>query len=230
MKYRCIIFDADDTLVDYREDAVRAFRAALRTVGAEREKTLAVCLEFDYGNWERVGLSDVHLSHIQERYHELYRAHVDAIFSHADEVCGLGGRAKEAADAFLDAFSRPGTPVEGAEETVRALAPKYRVFAATNGLASLQHSRLSRFPLEGVFVSEELGAIKPSAEFFSRMLARIGESPASCLMVGDSLASDIRGAHAAGMGCVFFDRAGTPLPAGENFPVISDLRDLLRML
>lgn len=226
--YRFILFDADDTLVDYAADSRRAFCAALRAVGREDDaQLLREWTQFDYGNWERVGLSDVHLPAVQSGFHEMYRTHVRDIFAHAAPLSG--GRAEEAERAFLSEFAREGTPIAGAKETVRALCERgYGVYAATNGLASLQKTRLGAFRLGGVFVSEELGAIKPSEDFFRAVLFRLGAEARECVMVGDSLSSDIAGARAVGMDCVWFDRRGGTCPAGVRR--MRDLRELLTWL
>lgn len=221
---KTILFDADDTLVDYKADAVRAFHAALQAVGRDTEEAFSACLRFDYGNWDKVGLSDVHLSHIQDNYHTLYRGHVTAIFDHVDQTVGLGGRAREAEARFLAEFAKPGTAVDGALETVQFLRTRYRVYAATNGLASLQRTRLSAFGLDGIFVSEELGSIKPSKAFFEKALSVLDMPPSECLMVGDSVSSDIAGALAAGIPCILFNRRRGPCPDGVR--QIFDLREL----
>lgn len=227
MKYEAVIFDADDTLVDYAADACRAFHVALAAVGRDEPDVYDACVRFDYGNWETVGLGDVHLPHVQANYHTMYRAHVRDIFRYADEVCGLGGRAKEAEGAFLTAFFDCGQPIEGAKDAVRALKGVCRVYAATNGL-SAQRNRLREFPLDGVFISEELGAIKPTPAFFSAMLHAIGLPPHRCLMVGDSLASDVIGAQNAGMGCVFFAKDGQKAPDGvQSVTSLSEIFSLV---
>ena len=229
-KYRYIIFDADDTLVDYEKDSLRAFRAALRAIGREDdEKLLKICIDFDYGNWDKVGLSDVHLPTVQAAFHDLYRGHVRDIFAYADKMCGLGGKAAEAERIFLQEFSMPGIEVEGAREVVCELVARgYRVYAATNGLSSLQRSRLKEFPINGIFISEEIGAIKPTYAFFKHVLDCLKARPSECLMVGDSLASDIEGARRAGIDCVGLSRRNAPCPPGVR--EIKRLKALLDIL
>lgn len=227
--YRCILFDADDTLVDYAKDSERAFRAALCAVGREGdEEALDVLVRFDFGNWDLVGLCDVHLPHVRDNFHELYRNHVHDIFVHADMVCGFNGKANEAERAFMKEFSMPGQPMEGAEEVVGALKGEYRLYAATNGLSELQKTRLSAFGLDGIFVSEELGAVKPSPDYFSRIFEALGESAENCLFVGDSLSADIAGAQACGMDSVWLNRRGAVCPSGVR--EIRSLKELLNLL
>lgn len=228
-KYKHIIFDADDTLVDYALDSDRAFRAALVAVGHENdEELLRAWIDFDFGNWDKIGLSDVHLPEVQNSFHELYRRHVRDIFGHGVKIGAYAEYPDEAERIFYEEFAMPGIELGNARAVVAALKEKYRVYAATNGLTSLQHGRLQAFPLDGLFVSEELGTIKPSREFFMRMLEALGAKPDECLMVGDSLSSDIAGARAAGIDCIWLNRHGRPCP--DDVQEIKSLDELLEIL
>lgn len=229
--YKYIFFDADDTLIDFDKDSQRAFLAAMKVFGTDDDAVLRTCIEFDYGNWDRIGLCDVHLPHIQAAFHTLYREHVRAIFEHAQAVHKLEGSVAEAEKVFLDVFSLPGYELDGAKKTVAALKEKYRVYAATNGLTDLQRGRLRKFPLDGIFVSEEAGTIKPDPAFFLYALEKLGATPQECLMVGDSLSSDMAGAQAAGIDCIWFNRRGKSRPEGISpLAEIKTLQELLEIL
>ena len=92
----------------------------------------------------------------------------------------------------------------GAEEAVERLSKKYKLYLASNGTASVQKGRMTSANLyrffEEVFVSQEIGANKPSIEYFERCFARIPNFDKSkAIMVGDSLTSDILGGQNAGI-------------------------------
>ena len=97
----------------------------------------------------------------------------------------------------------------GAEETVKQkLYGKYKLYLASNGTAVVQKGRMTSADLypyfEESFVSQELGHNKPSKAYFDAAFARIpGFDPAECLMVGDSLTSDILGGKNAGLRTVW---------------------------
>lgn len=97
----------------------------------------------------------------------------------------------------------------GAEETVKQkLYGKYKLYLASNGTAVVQQGRMTSADLypyfEECFVSQELGHNKPSKAYFDAAFARIpGFDPAECLMVGDSLTSDIQGGKNAGVRTVW---------------------------
>ena len=92
----------------------------------------------------------------------------------------------------------------GAEEAVERLSKKYKLYLASNGTASVQKGRMTSANLyrffEKVFVSQEIGANKPSTEYFERCFAQIpGFDKAKAIIVGDSLTSDILGGQNAGI-------------------------------
>lgn len=216
--YKYLIFDADHTLIDFDADVERAFHKALAAIGRDEPAVLRTCVDFDNGNWDRIGLSDVHSPEVQARFHELYRAHVRAIFEHAGAVHGFLSQARQTEETFNREFCAPAHFIEGARETVEKLSKKYRICVATNGLTDMQYGRLEPFApyLYRVFVSEELGAIKPSGEYFDYLLKALGAKAQECLMIGDSLSSDMAGASAAGMDRVWFNRSRSALPRGVS--------------
>lgn len=230
-QYRNIIFDADHTLIDFDADERRAFLAAFREAGvcagAEEVET---CWAYSAKNWNDLGLNDVHLPAVQAGYHGMYLDHVRSLFDFVEQKIGLNGRRAAAQEAFMRELSAPSSPVEGAEETVRVLAGQYRVYVATNGLSAMQRSRLSAFLpfLSGLYISEEMGAIKPTRAFFDKMLRAIGGDVFECLMVGDSLSSDAAGAAAAGMDCVWFNRRGAARPG--HIPLAGEIALLTELI
>jgi len=81
----------------------------------------------------------------------------------------------------------------------------------------------------GAFISEEAGASKPSRAYFDYVRAQLPELTAeNCLVIGDSLSSDIKGANNAGLPCCWFNPRGLPMREGLHAEYeITDLRQLL---
>lgn len=234
MAYEYLIFDADHTIIDFDADERRAFYAAFAAAGIRATADMVeACWAFSAQNWGELGLNDVHLPALRDRYHALYHTHVRAILSYMDTMYGLGPKKNAAEQAFSAALGLPAHLVDGALETLTALGKQYSLCIATNGIAAIQAGRLSALaPLFAhVFVSEPMGVIKPDVRFFAHMLDALGVTADRCLMIGDSLASDVAGANAVGMDAVWFNRRGRPLPDGVRVKaVIGDLRALLPML
>ncbi len=68
------------------------------------------------------------------------------------------------------------------------------------------HFALDKY-MDAAVSSLETGAVKPAPRMFSTLFALLGESPGDCLMVGDSLEDDVRGAEACGCPAILLDRA-----------------------
>ena len=127
----------------------------------------------------------------------------------------------------------------GAEEAVERLSKKYKLYLASNGTASVQKGRMTSANLyrffEKVFVSQELGANKPSEEFFSRAFAQIPDfDPKKAMMVGDSLTSDILGGIRAGIRTCWVNpghaAARADIPADYEIESLAQLEALLETL
>ena len=105
----------------------------------------------------------------------------------------------------------------GAEEAVHRLSRKYRLFLASNGTASVQEGRMTSANLypyfEKVYVSQQIGASKPSRAYFDRCFAQIPDFvPQKAIIVGDSLTSDILGGIQAGIATCWVNPKHKPCP------------------
>jgi putative hydrolase of the HAD superfamily len=102
----------------------------------------------------------------------------------------------------------------------------------TNGASCLQREKLAASGLgprfDAVVVSGDLGVRKPDPSVFRHALSLLGADDA--VMIGDSLTSDIEGAHAAGLDAIWvnrFDQAG-PCPDGvREIAGLAELRAAL---
>ncbi len=188
-----LFLDIDDTILDFVATERKSISRLLEALGVTPTQEIihryhVINLE----HWKRLERGEITREQISNRF--------DVLFTE------LGMQVPTArCETMYRRFLSEGTDaIPGALETVDALRQKYRLFAASNGTASVQAGRLSRTGLdacfEKVFISEEVGANKPSPVFFSRAFARIpGFDPARAMMVGDSLTSDILGGINAGI-------------------------------
>src|SRR5262245_58852531 len=82
-----------------------------------------------------------------------------------------------------------------------------------------------------VVSSEDVGRYKPDKAMFAHALDALGLAADEVLHVGDSITTDVHGAHAAGIRAVWVNRRGEKTPA--NAPIaheIADLRELLPII
>lgn len=115
------------------------------------------------------------------------------------------------------------------------LGESHSMALLTNGAACLQREKLAASGLgdyfDAVVVSADVGVAKPGAAAFEHALAQLGASSGRAVMVGDSLAKDIEGAHAVGLRGVWVNRDGRPAPDGRpGHPTITTLSELSSVL
>ena len=81
-------------------------------------------------------------------------------------------------------------------------------YAAVAQERKLKNSGLDQL-LDGVFISEKVGAEKPNKAFFEAVFREIGTvAPGEAMIVGDSLTGDIRGGKNAGILTCWYNPQG----------------------
>ena len=237
-RYTHLIFDADHTLLNYIADEGKAFCALYKKLGMPiTDELLALSRISSESAWTEAGLYNVTDPEIQKAYHALYRTHTEEIFTRifAKFPCKTA-TAKQAGLRFLEELKIVGQPLGNALDVIKKLSKKtggeYAVYIATNGLAEIQRKRLEEFIpyVHGVYVSEDLDSVKPLHTFFERMLTDVGAKAESCLMIGDSLVSDIAGAKSVGIDTCWFNPKGQEDVLGVADMQVSELAQLLKAL
>ena len=225
MPYDLVLLDADGTLFDFDAASEAAFRAACADTG------LASAVESVDGFFARYR----EINHAI--WTELERGEIDKETLKAERFRRLFEAVSVAADpasfsaSFLSFLSEGSQLIPGAEVFVRTLAAAgVRLAIVTNGISSVQRGRFARSPfvplIPDLLISEELGAEKPAAAFFSEAFRRLGRpesEKAGVVVVGDSWSADVAGAIGFGLDAVWFNPAGKPLPlpGGAKPPAVA---------
>ncbi len=101
-------------------------------------------------------------------------------------------------------------PYEETIGTLQRLQKKYRLVLVSNTDCFSINSVLDKYSLhqyfETVFLSYEIGKIKTDKDFFPFVLEKLGVKAEDCMMVGDSIQSDIIPAQHVGIKAVLLDR------------------------
>lgn len=199
-----VLLDLDDTILDFGIAEHEALKKALGAQGVDNsEKVLKRYSEINKLHWEML-----------ERG-EITRAQVLlGRFQMLLEELGLQDEQAELAALLRDTYEKNLSCghwfIPGAEELLEALKGKYRLFLCSNGTARVQKGRLESSGItpyfEKIFVSEIIGHNKPSKEYFDGCFAQISDLNLSrCIIVGDSLSSDILGGINAGIRTCWFN-------------------------
>lgn len=224
-----LFLDLDDTILDFHK--------------AERLAIAKTLNAFDLEPTEEIltRYHDINLLHWQmlERG-ELTRPQVlTGRFRMLFEELGRQVDAQAVAQVYERNLSIGHYFLPGALEAVQTLQQDYRLFLASNGTATVQHSRLTSAGLypyfEKVFVSQELGYNKPAKAFFDACAAQIpGFAPEKAMMVGDSLSSDILGGINAGLPTCWVNPHHKPHPENitpdYQIEALSQLPELLKKI
>ncbi|KAA1419541.1 HAD family hydrolase [Nocardioides humilatus] len=201
-----VLFDLDDTLFDHRGAADRGVRSWLGHLGLDGMLEDHVERWFALEAFHHERFQRREISHVEQR-----RARIRAFLpgwdladdTLADDTfAGYLACYRAAWSAFTDA----------AAALEQALGAGLRVGILTNGDQAIQETKVQRTGLASfgvpVFASSSLPAAKPDPRAFHEVCARLGVAPQDCVMVGDSLRHDVRGASGAGLTAVLVDRAG----------------------
>ena len=223
MRYKAILFDNDDTLMDFQTGNRNALNRLMDELG--------YCDPDRYEQYEAVNRecwAELEQGRLKQDRLRLER------FTRFFDRYPVPGDAALAAERFVALLGEQSILLPHALEVVRAISEKLPVAIVTNGMTTIQKSRFARSPLTAyvadVVISEEVGASKPRPELFWLALQRLGTAPRDALMIGDGVGSDIRGANAAGIDACWYNPHGAALPEGVHAEyVISDIRQCVEI-
>lgn len=121
-------------------------------------------------------------------------------------------------------------------QIVQSLRGRIKQYVVSNGTVTAQSKKLRLSGLgaqmDGIFLSEQLGAEKPNAAFFDRVFDAIGPiDKKQVMIVGDSLTSDIRGGANAGIVTCWYNPERAAAPGDLRIDhEISDLHEIFALL
>jgi YjjG family noncanonical pyrimidine nucleotidase len=122
----------------------------------------------------------------------------------------------------------------GGKEAVTALKGRYLQYAITNGTALAQERKLQKSELDqlldGVFISEKVGYEKPDPRFFDAVFAAIPCQREECVIIGDSLTSDMQGGINANIPHWWYNPTGLPAdrPVDRTITHLTEVTEWLK--
>ncbi len=207
--YSCLLFDLDGTLLDFNAAEQEAILGTLEKFGLPaNEETAARFSAINAALWQKLEKGALKKDKL-----------VTLRFSQLLEALGRQGDAVRLNNEYLTRLSLAAPIFPGADELLAELAEFATIAAVTNGVWKTQMSRLEKSGLlpyfDEIFVSEKLGAIKPSPKVFDIALRRLGvQNKSRVLVVGDSLSADIKGGQAAKLDTCWMNFDGVENTAG----------------
>lgn len=224
MDVKVLFLDIDNTLLDFHAAAEESMAHCFQLFGLQYCPEMFPVFQTENDKiWRRIEKGELTIADLRN---VRWQAILGKLGLEAD------GAAME--DEFKKGLHTSAVPVEGAEEILPYLHGKYRLCAASNGPYEQQIHRLQKAHLlsyfEHCFVSEKMGAEKPSRQFFQRCFDVLpGIHPEETMIIGDSLSADIAGGLEMGMKTCWYDKEKTGKTVSADF-VIQDLNELRTIL
>ena len=232
MSYKYIIFDVDDTLLDYGSAFHTAEKAIADYLKVEySEEYIMLSEKLGWKAWKEAGLNDTDSEDVQKNYHTYYyqylRQHYRALIEAYDAKISV----EELVELYIKSVASSKVFMEeGTLEVYKGLAKNYRLVLATNGIDRIQRERIRDFQpyTYKTYISENTNTIKPAEEFFRYIIDDLECDPKECLMVGDSMSNDIMGALDAGMDVCYYNIRGKEI--SEEIQVDYEIRCMGELL
>lgn len=201
MKYEVIIFDADETLFDFKKSERYAFKNAMVEFNIKYDENYHLKIYHDINTAIWKEFEDGLITQ-QKLKVERFKRLSDKLNANFNEV--------EFAKSYMNHLSNASFLYDNSMELVESLCKNYKLAIVTNGLKDVQNKRIRKSIiaeyLEDIVISEEVQVSKPNPKIFDLSLNNMNHTDKSkVLIVGDSLTSDIKGGINSGIDTCWFN-------------------------
>lgn len=228
---KAVFIDIDNTLLSFSEYVKHTMQTGFEHFGLKRYEPYMYDIFTEENNklWRRIEQGTLVFSELEKMRWNIIFAKLGIEFD---------GTVFE--KYFRGALYDSAIPMPYSDEMLRYLSDKYTLCAASNGPYEQQVHRLEvvgmkRF-FDYIFISEKLGASKPSEEFFRCAFAELNGGreeaimPTDTIIIGDSLTSDIEGGRNYGMKTCFYNVSGVESDIIKADYVIDELNEVKGIL
>ena len=205
MNYDWILFDADNTLLDFTGASKMAFAQAVATLEIPSHPELFnTYKKVNHIVWTELENGEIDAIALRKRRFELFLKEIDI---QRDPVLFN--------QLYLGNLVEYTELLDGAKELLDHLHGKTKLGLITNGLKEVQRPRLAHTQIDHFFdvivVSDEIGVSKPDRAYFDYVFKEMGQpAKEKVLVVGDNLNSDIKGGVDYGVDTCWFNPARHP--------------------
>lgn len=218
-KYYCILFDADNTLLDFDAAERKALAETLAQYNIEpSNETVEKYRTINEGLWRQLEKGQIRREKLMNER-----------FTRFLKEIGVSGSGAEMNRYYLNQLStHPDLMPGNVLDVLHELAEVATMAIVTNGFDKVQSRRVKESGIaafmEEVFVSERSDSEKPNRKIFDTALRTLGvENREHVLVVGDSLSSDIQGGINAGLDTCWLNRnhVENPSPISPTYEIES---------
>ncbi|WP_431028067.1 YjjG family noncanonical pyrimidine nucleotidase [Lysinibacillus sp. LZ02] len=227
-KYKHIIFDLDDTILDFQDSEQKALKQIIMQYKLPyTQETIAVYKQINEELWSSLETGSISREDV-----------LDTRFSLFLKEFNIEENGAKVEEMYREHLNEGHKTMPHAYELLNALRMKgYKLYVGTNGVGKTQRKRLTDAELQGyfeqLFISEEIGYEKPNPNFFHYIFDALHtHHKEEFLMIGDRLTSDIQGAINVGIDCVWFNpkKSEPPLHSPKSTYTVSNLMQIIDLL
>lgn len=200
-RYRQIIFDVDDTLIDFAQTE----NSSLKALFAAHHWPLTTELRRQYhaynqGLWRQLEQGKISYAELSWRcFHDFIQQHFH------QEIDGL-----EVMAEYRSYFAAAHSLLPGVKDSLKyAKRQGYQLAVLSNGEQYMQNKRLRDAGINDYFdlviTSEEAGFSKPDPHIFDFFFSHSQVGPSETIFFGDGLQSDILGAEQYGFASIWYN-------------------------
>ncbi|KEO73098.1 YjjG family noncanonical pyrimidine nucleotidase [Anditalea andensis] len=209
--YTHIFFDLDHTLWDYDKNVRESLSELFEIYTLEEfgiltgEHFYDAFIKVNYGLWGLYNKGEIDKINLRkERFKRIF------------EHLGADGLSVpiDMEEDFMNRTSSKKHLFPYSVEILAYLQKKYNLHIITNGFNESQALKMASSGLHPYFglviTSETIGYKKPDKRIFEYAMSQLGTTADNCIMIGDSLQSDILGAQRVNMDQIFFNPENKP--------------------
>jgi len=207
-RYKILLFDLDDTLLDFTGDEKRAIKKVLSDHGLPCGEDV-IETYYTIENWQVFEMGNITAkTAVTTRFKQLLK------MLEATDIQTI-------VDEYYELMINSHKLISGALKLLKGLKNAgYRLYLTTNGYPEFQRKRIKDARIQryfdGIFISEEIDLRKPTPAFFNYVFNRVPESnKANMLIIGDAQTSDILGGINAGIDTCWYNPKGK---SGRHIP------------
>ncbi len=226
MRYKTILFDADQTLWDFNRAEAEALSEVLESNGFPTDDNIIKAYhEINDALWKLLELGKTTKAKLKVKR-----------FSDLCERFGLCTDASKLADEYVNILATKAYTIEGAIEMCEKLSGACKLYMITNGIEKVQSERFMKCGMKkyfsDIFISENIGFEKPDVRYFNAVVEKIPNFKQSeALVVGDSITSDIKGGNAAKLDTCWYNPNGKKVPDGVSVTYnVSTFDEIIRII